>query len=566
VAGCRRCATSAKDLASAHEVIAILEAERDALRVQLREVSNHAELLGADLERYKKAFAAVQPNQPERVPEDQMQLAFERVLAGVTDKPLKESLLAATANEDEDPRGGQSGGDDRGKAKPRRKKRGGGRRPIDPSSLPLETIVIDPDEVVAVGGEGYKLISEECTERLGYQRARFRRVRFIRRKWLAKSAVSEIARILTAPLPESIWPGFMADPSVVAHVIVNKYDYSLPLHRQQRMTKHAGFQLPRSTQCSWIEAAYNYLRRIPEAMRAESTARAFCIATDATGAPVRVRGGSKRWHLFVLLGDDGHVVFRPSRAHTSEAISTMLAGFKGHVLADASTIYDVLYRDHGMFELGCWSHVRRYFWRALPSDGQRAYEALAILRKLFAVERKTRDLALPDRTAERARLATPILATLDDWLTRNRDHADPGGPLAAAIGYHDNQRTALRRFLSDGRLRIDNNLSEQQLRSLVLLLNNSGPFATANGLRWYAVFRSLIASAHLHELEPQLYLEQILRLAPHWPANRVIELAPKYWRSTLANLSERERAIVEPPWTARFPMVQPQGPPIVTAA
>jgi len=80
----------------------------------------------------------------------------------------------------------------------------------------------------------------------------------------------------------------------------------------------------------------------------------------------------------------------------------------------------------------------------------------------------TRDILMPDRTRARAALAKPILDLFDIWIAKNRGQAEARSPLAAAIGYYDNQRDALHRFLSDGRLRLDNSISEQQLRNVVL--------------------------------------------------------------------------------------------------
>jgi transposase len=174
---------------------------------------------------------------------------------------------------------------------------------------------------------------------------------------------------------------------------------------------------------------------------------------------------------------------------------------------------------------------------ALPRRGRdvRAGQARSVLHR----DRRHR--------CPRAR-AGPILELFDAWVDRHRDHVDPRGPLDKAVGYYDNQRLALRRFLDDGRLRIDNNLCEGALRSLVLGRLNWRYFANETGLRWYSTFRSLIASCYLHHLEPQDYLEKVLRLAPHWPTRRVIELAPKHWNATLARLGPDERAILQPPW------------------
>ena len=78
-------------------------------------------------------------------------------------------------------------------------------------------------------------------------------------------------------------------------------------------------------------------------------------------------------------------------------------------------------------------------------------------------------------------------------------------------------------------------------------MNNWLYFANETGLKWYTTFRSLIASCLLHQLNPEEYLEQMLRLVPHWPVTRLLELAPKYWRRTVAGLDERHRAIVAGP-------------------
>jgi len=226
----------------------------------------------------------------------------------------------------------------------------------------------------------------------------------------------------------------------------------------------------------------------------------------------------------------------------------MLSGFRGHLLADAAPIYDVLYEDGAIIEIACWFHFRRYIWRALETERELALEALALIAKLFEISRACQPIPMPERTLERAAKARPILRLLDTWVEKHRDHVDPRGRLDKAIGYYDNQREALHRFLDDGRIRLDNSISEQQMRKVILGDHNWGAFENETGLRWYTTFRSLIASCILHGLNPQLYLEQLLRLAPHWPVTRLLELSPKYWAKTVAGLDERHRAIIRRPW------------------
>lgn len=527
-------------LDAARRRIGELEAELASVRAQLREVVKHDELQRQDLERLREERERTRPNCPERVPGNEAQLAFERVL---------ETFGDVVASND-DAKGNHTSTsetpDKKGDQEKRRHRHG--RRRLDVANLPVESVVIDPPEVKAASGEGFERIGQEVSERLAFRPAQYFRLRVVRTKWKPRIDADESKPVLIAPLPEGVWPTVMADPSAVAQIILSKYDDVLPLYRQERISVRLGFALPRSTQCGWLAIAYAIVCRIVEAMLAEACRTAFCIATDATGAPVRAKGGSAKWHVFVLIADRDHIIFRYADQHSGPTVRALLKGFHGHLLADAAPIYDVLYREEGMIEIACWFHCRRYFWKALETDRERAMEALSIIAKLFAVDRACRNIPMPERTAERARRAEPILALFDAWIARHRDQADPRGRLATAIGYYENQRTALRRFLDDGRHTLDNGVSERELRNLVLGRHNWGSFANETGLKWYTVFRSLIASCALHELNAQEYIEQLLRLAPHWPVTRMLELSPKFWAKTIAGLDAQTRAILARPW------------------
>jgi transposase len=371
------------------------------------------------------------------------------------------------------------------------------------------------------------------------------------------AAASDSTTVHIAPLPPSVLPHVMADPSAIANVIVSKYDDVLPLNRQERISARHGFTLPRSTQCGWLAVAFTLLYRIVLAMFDEAKAQAFCIATDATGAPVQKVGGCRRWHVFTFIADNGHIVFRWVNEHSGKAISTLLSGFHGHLLSDASPIYNVLYREFGIVAVYCWAHARRMFWRALPTDKGLATEALSIISKLFEVERQCALIAMPERTRVRAERARPLLELFDAWIALHKGREDIGAPLQAAIGYYVNQRDGLRRFLEDGRLPIHNNGSEGQLRNLGMGRDNWKYFINRTGLDWYTTFRSLIASCHLHGINPQTYLEEVLRLAPHWPATQMIQLSPKYWPQTRAALSSQQLESIRSPWASSAPPATP---------
>ena len=562
---CPQCTAHRAELEAAHERLVKLEAEAKGLRDQLREALKVVDLQKADLDRLRAEQERHRPNRPERAPSNEMQLALERVVATFGDTPAANDAPApetATGSDGAAPAASPAKDAEPKREAPDKPRHPHGRRRLDLSNLPVETIQLDPDEVRATGGKGFEHIGDEISERLAFKPAQYIRLRLVRRKFAlieheqtparrdddTGAADSSAPAVLVAPLPGNLLPRVMADPSAIAHLIVSKYDDVLPLHRQERISARNGFVLPRSTQCGWLSVGYSVFYRVVAAMFDEARARAFCIATDATGAPVRAAGACAKWTLFVFIADRDHVVFRYAAENTSAVISDLLRGFRGNLLADAAPVYDALYRGGDVIEHACWFHCRRYFWRALESERAPAMEALALIGELFKADRGCREIEMPVRTVVRAEATRPVLAMFDKWIESHRSRVDPGGRLDKAIGYYDNQRDALHRFLGDGRLRLDNNISEAQLRNVVLGINNWTFFANETGLKWYTTFRSLIASCRLHGLNPQDYLEQLLRLGPHWPVTKMLELSPKYWATTIAGLDAHHRTLLVRPW------------------
>jgi transposase len=561
---CERCESLSVELSAALARVAELETECTLLREQLHEAVKLNELQQADLERYKEAYEKVRPNHPERVPVEQLQLAFGELLAMRGPSPAVNDIIAQ--GESSSPPGDH---DRSARAKTKRRHQHGRRPLLDLSDLETKEITVTPPEVLAAGGKGFKQIGEEVSSRIARRPASYiqlviRRGKFVRTDEAQDEAADagtvaincsdtiESSPVIIAPLPESVWPKVMADPSAIAHVIVSKYDDILPLHRQERISARDGFVLPRSTQCGWLGRAHEITYRIVDAMFADAKAHAFCIATDATGGPVRAPDKCESWDVFVFLADRDHVVFRYVQQHaTADKVKDLLEGFRGHLLVDAAPIYDALFETGDIIEHCCWFHCRRYFYRALETDKALALGPLSLIAKLFEIDRECSSISDPDEyTDVRATRSKPLLELLDEWMDRHRDHVDPRGPLDKAIGYYDNQRDALHRFTEDSRIRLSNNLAEQQLRNLAQGRDNWRFFANETGVRWYTTFRSLIASSRLHNLNPQTYIEEVLRLAPHWPVTRVLELAPKYWSATREKLDARQRSIITRPWDA----------------
>ncbi|WP_437715939.1 transposase [Sorangium sp. So ce448] len=201
------------------------------------------------------------------------------------------------------------------------------------------------------------------------------------------------------------------------------------------------------------------------------------------------------------------------------------------------------------------STERIQFFEAMTSDRERATVAIGFIRKLYAIDKATKELPPSRRTEQRRTDAEPVLVAFRVWLETEDLLVLPRSPIAGAIGYALNQWTALNRFLEDGRLRLDNNRSELELRREAVGRKNWIFVGSKDGAEWNATIVSLIASCALHGIEPWAYLRDVLILLPTWPPERIIELAPKSWKQTLENADARQR-LAASPWP-RAPAAAP---------
>ena len=362
-------------------------------------------------------------------------------------------------------------------------------------------------------------------------------------------------------MPPLAFSRSLAVASLIARIAADKYCDGMPLHRQEDRFARLGVPLDRGTMCRWMEdAGATAGATVVKAMRDEAIATAFCIATDATGVAVQPiadkgrRQPCRRGHYFVLIADRDHIFFEYTAKETSAVVAEMFKGFSGYIQADAKNVYDLLFEpppdpppdadrvECGIRrEVGCWSHARRKFWEAAVCKDVVGREGLARIGRLFGLEKKWKDRSAADRKTLRNQHARPHLDAFFAWAEVEFARVkDQRGVLRSALGYATRHKAALLRYLDDGRLETTNNGSERQLRRIATgrhawLFVGSDDHAEAAGHLF-----SLVASSRLHRLDPEQYLRDFFRVLPHWPRDRYIELAPKYWAATRARLIPTE--------------------------
>jgi transposase len=231
-----------------------------------------------------------------------------------------------------------------------------------------------------------------------------------------------------------------------------------------------------------------------------------------------------------------YTVFDLSVGRSRDAPAAFLKGYTGFVHADGYAGYGPVY-EGGATHVGCWAHVRRYFFDARLTDPERAHEALARIRALYAVEReaKERELTGAALAAYRQEHAGPVLATFAGWLADQRPQVLPKSLIGEAVTYATNQWPTLGVYLTDGRLTIDNGPAEQALRPLCVGRRNWLHLGGDGGLQPTAVLLSVTASVKRHGLDPWVYLKHVLTELPAGPPRTGLsDLLPDLWARSQA--------------------------------
>jgi transposase len=442
-----------------------------------------------------------------------------------------------------------------------------GRRDLSETNLAeIRVAVTDPvfEDMVKEGRA--EQVNSVLSCQLAWVRGGFRKLVIARATYRMVDDAGE-AHLATAAMPAQGLERSLAAPSLIAHIAKEKFEMGLPLARLERDFRHGKVPVDRGTMCRWMEEAGGLLgSTIVEAMRADALDNAFCLSTDATRIAIQPvpdpgkRQPCRNGNFFVMIADRDHVFFEYTPRETSAAVATMFAGFTGYIQADAKSVYDILFRpppgkeDDDVDrpkEVGCLTHCRRGFWEAaITLKDPLAREGIARIHRMYQLEDTWKEKPPEEIRRLRNLYLRPEMEDFFLWVrTHHEVFKNERGLLSKAFGYATRHEAALMRFLDDGRLRIDNNHSERALRPIAVgrkawLFVGSDDHAQSAGN-----ILSLVASARLHGLDSEDYLRDLLRVLPHWPRDRYLELAPKFWSATRATLDPAELALEVGPLT-----------------
>jgi transposase len=406
------------------------------------------------------------------------------------------------------------------------------RRELDLDKLPHfrhEHDLSEADKKCSGCGRAKDRIGQDESRILEYVPAKLEVHVHVRPKYACRYCKNGVA---SPPPPERPIARGIAGPGLIAQIVVAKFGDHLPLYRQEDVFTRHGLHIARSTQCDWVQAAADILRPLYERQK-ELLLRSPVLWTDDT--PVTLLGGdqegSRQGRFWTYIADEHpYSVYDFTESRARDGPAKFLAGFQGFLHADAYGGYDHIFlgSNDSIREVACWAHARRKFFEAIHSSPREVHQLMEWIRQLYDVEDRARELSAGARSTLRAAEAAPVLDRIEAYLAQLERRALPKSVLAKAVSYAQNQWQALRRYTADGRLSIDNNVSERTLRHqaigrknwLFLGSRQAGPRA--------AVLCTILAGAKRHRIEPWAYLREIL-LRSHAEDPRVDEMLPDRW-------------------------------------
>ena len=432
---------------------------------------------------------------------------------------------------------------DTGTDKPAVKPARGKRAPLPAELVRLDVVHDVPEsQRTCPCGTPMVEIGQDISEQLDIVPMQVRVLRHIRKRYgCPKSNHAPI----TAALPPQPLPKSNASADFLAMLIAVKFVDGLPLARFEHVLARHAVPVPRQTLARWVIGCSHLLQPLHNLMR-DILLDGSLLYMDETVVQVlkeKGRSPTSNSYMWVQTGGppDKPVVLYDYDPSRSAAVPVrLLEGFKGYLMTDGYAGYNEIERTQGIERLACWAHVRRRFVDAVrvQPKGKRgkADEAVALIGKLYGIEREHKQAGVEVRHLARQQLSVPVLAELQAWLQKTQPLVTPKSTLGTALAYMGDLWSRLTRYTERGDLPIDNNRCENAIRPFVIGRKAWLFSDTPAGAHSSAVIYSLVQTAKANGLEPYAWLRRVLRDLPSAKTVEEVEaLLP--WNLRIPDLS-----------------------------
>jgi len=400
-----------------------------------------------------------------------------------------------------------------------------------PASLPRVERHHELEQTHCACGEAFKRIGEEVSEQLDCVPAQFFVLRHVRGKY----ACACCQTIQAAPMPAQMIDKGIPAPGLLAQVAVAKHDDHLPLYRQTEIYARSGVHIPRSSMAQWIGICGVRLAPLVAALKAYILSHGV-IHVDETPVSLLAPGKGKTKKAYVWVYRTTNFVSQRAvyydfcNSRSGEHPRRVLADFSATLVTDDYSGYHASHRG-GVTAALCWAHARRKLFEAHRDTGSEiAGQAVALIAKLYEIERETRELAPAARQLLRQQHSLPIVEALHAWLVAKRQALAKADATAKAIDYSLSNWKGLIHFLDDGNVPIENNAAENSIRPLAIGRRNWLFVGSQQAGERAGNVLSLIESAKLNGHDPWAYLKDVFERLPTLKNADLASILPHIWQ------------------------------------
>ncbi len=409
---------------------------------------------------------------------------------------------------------------------------------FDDKRVPVEVIAVPNPEMELLKPDEYEVIGEKVTHRLAQRPGSYVVLKYVRPLIKRKDTQA----LSCPPAPVGVIDGSRADVSFVVGMMIDKFDYHLPLYRQHRRLDDAGVKVSRPWLTQLMQSGVALLEPIYDA-QLDSIRASRVKAMDEV--PIKAGraspGKMKQTYFWPIYGERDEICFTHSSGRSGEHVRDMLGlspPGNGVLLSDGYSVYTSYAKQVGLTHAQCWAHARREVFEASDIEPAHADKALEHIAGLYAVEEHIRknDLKGSAKRAWRQAHAKPVADRFFKWVDKYFEGQGflPSSPFTKALNYIRERREGLAVYLADADVPIDTNHLERALRVIPLGRKNWMFSWTEVGAKHIGIVQSLLVTCRLHDVDPYDYLVDVLQRVGQHPASLVEQLTPRIWKTLFA--------------------------------
>ena len=405
--------------------------------------------------------------------------------------------------------------------------------------LPVVTVVIEPE---GLDPDKYVKIDEEHTRTLEMKPGYLYVKDTVRPTYALKDDTEAIENgrktVITAPMPlMPIYKG-MPGASMLAEVLLQKYEYHVPFYRQVKQLEHLGVKLSRKTLGGWFKPVCELLEPLYLELKKVVLSSDY-IQVDETTLPVidHDRHKAAKEYIWMVRAAMPRLLFfhYDDGSRAQKVAVELLKPFKGYLQCDGYSAYDIFEEKEDVHLCACLAHIRRHLESGKEENREYAMQGLKFIQDLYNVEHMAdeRQLSYEERAALRQRLAGPLLDAFELWLQNTYPKVLKRSLMGKAIAYTYPLMPRMRHYLYDGRIFIDNNGAENALRPIVLTRKNMLFCGNQEAAKNTAVICSLLSSCKECGVNPREWLNHVITKLPYYlepkSSRNLRELLPDKW-------------------------------------